>query len=83
MMSSMRYAARHLLLTVALFCALVTPATAVQFTAPQPADFDPDRALAVAYHLAETIGDRPAGTLGEQMSAGWLAGQFAVLSTAH
>ncbi len=75
----MRRAAHRLLLIVALLCALVSPAAAVQFDAPRPADFDPDRALAHVYHLAETIGDRPAGTIGEQLAAGWLAGQFAAL----
>lgn len=78
-MPPMRRAAHRLLLTIALLCALVSPAAAVQFDAPQPADFDPDRTLGSAYHLAETIGDRPAGTIGEQLSAGWLAGQFAAL----
>lgn len=45
--------------------------------APEP--FDPDRALAHATYLAATIGDRPAGSTGEQLAAGWLAAQFAEL----
>lgn len=83
-MSLMRCASRrlriNLLLTIALLYTLVSPtAAAGQQAFPQPTDFDPDRALAHAYHLAETIGDRPSGAVGEQISAGWLAGQFAAL----
>ena len=43
------------------------------------ADFAAEHALAHATYLASEIGERPAGTLGEQQAAGWLAGQFAAL----
>jgi hypothetical protein len=78
-MSPMHRVVHRLLLTVALLCALVSPAAAQSLDFPQPADFDSDRTLAHAYHLSETIGDRPGGSVGEQVSAGWLAGQFAAL----
>jgi hypothetical protein len=41
--------------------------------------FAAENALAHAAYLADEIGERPAGTLGEQQAAGWLAGQFAAL----
>ncbi|MFO7630927.1 MAG: M28 family peptidase [Caldilinea sp.] len=64
----------RILVTCSLLISLVSPAAATDST-----DFDPDHALAHAYHLAETIGDRPGGSLGEQETVGWLAGQFAAL----
>lgn len=62
------------LLIGALVLALIAPAAAVD-----AGEFDPDQALAQATYLAESIGDRPAGTPGEQRAAGWLAGQFSTL----
>ena len=44
--------------------------------AATPEPFDPDRALDHARYLSETIGDRPAGSTGEQTAAGWLAARF-------
>ncbi len=38
--------------------------------------FDPSRALSHARYLSETIGDRPAGSAGEQAAASWLAARF-------
>jgi len=72
---------RHLLLAVVLLHTLVNPVSAVAppVSAQFVADFEPDHALAHAYHLAAIIGDRPGGSIGEQISAGWLAGQFAAL----
>lgn len=70
-MSPMHRVVHRLLLTVTLLCALVSPAAAQSLDFPQPADFDSDRTLAHAYHLSETIGDRPGGSVGEQVSAGW------------
>ena len=62
------------LIACALLLTMVNTALAVE-----AADFDPDPALAHAYHLSEEIGDRPGGSLGEQAAAGWLAGHFAAL----
>jgi hypothetical protein len=76
LISSRRVLAQCLAACV-LLLALTTPVAAVDAS-----EFDPDRALAYAAHLAAVIGDRPAGTLGEQEAAGWLAGQFAALGYA-
>ncbi len=67
---------RPLLLVVAI---LALTLFGPQASAAPQASFDPARALAVATQLAATIGERPAGSLGEQKAAGWLAGQFAGL----
>lgn len=45
-------------------------------------NFVADNALTHATYLASVIGARPAGSLGEQEAAGWLAGQFAALGYA-
>ena len=45
-------------------------------------DFAAENALVHATYLASEIGERPAGTVGEQQAAGWLAGQFAALGYA-
>jgi len=47
--------------------------------APGDGGFVAENALAHATYLASEIGERPAGTLGEQLAAGWLAAQFAEL----
>ena len=47
--------------------------------ATEGVDFAAENALVHATYLASEIGERPAGTLGEQQAAGWLAGQFAAL----
>ncbi len=72
--SAIRPAGRPVALLLVLLLVLAGTASA-----DAPAPFDPDRALADATHLAATIGDRPAGSTGEQVAAGWLAAQFAEL----
>lgn len=61
-----------------LACALLLVCFSTAF-AVESADFDAERALAHASHLSAEIGDRPGGSAGEQVTAGWLAGQFAAL----
>lgn len=53
---------------------LLALAGTARAAAPEP--FDPDRALEHARYLSDTIGDRPAGSTGEQLAAGWLAARF-------
>ena len=53
---------------------LLALAGTARAAAPEP--FDPGRALDHARYLSETIGDRPAGSTGEQVAAGWLAARF-------
>lgn len=67
---------RALVLLVAVL--LFSTATA-RGQAPGEGGFVAENALAHATYLASEIGERPAGTLGEQLAAGWLAGQFAEL----
>jgi len=51
---------------------------------PATEAFDPHQALDHARYLSETIGDRPAGSTGEQAAARWLAARFAELGyTVH
>jgi hypothetical protein len=50
--------------------------------APPAVPFAAETARVHAAYLASEIGERPAGTLGEQQAAGWLAGQFAALGYA-
>jgi aminopeptidase YwaD len=42
--------------------------------------FDVDQAMSYATYLASSIGERPAGSQGEALAAGWLANTLAVLS---
>ncbi len=42
--------------------------------------FDVDQAMGYATYLASSIGERPAGSPGEAMAAGWLANRLGVLS---
>lgn len=72
--SAMRGAALRVGLPVLLLLGLGVPASATAQEA-----FDPDHALDRARYLAESIGDRPAGSRGEQEAAGWLAARFAEL----
>ncbi|MCB0051102.1 MAG: M20/M25/M40 family metallo-hydrolase, partial [Caldilinea sp.] len=57
-----------------LLLLLLLLAGTARAAAPEP--FDPDRALDHARYLSETIGDRPAGSTGEQAAAGWIAARF-------
>jgi aminopeptidase YwaD len=42
--------------------------------------FDAEQAMSYATYLASSIGERPAGSPGEALAAGWLASTFGVLS---
>jgi hypothetical protein len=67
---------RFLVVLVAVLLFSTDPARG---QAPAVVPFAAETALAHATYLASEIGERPAGTLGEQQAAGWLAGEFAAL----
>ena len=62
-----------------LVAVLFFVAAAAQGQASNVVRFEAEQALDHATHLASTIGERPAGSLGEQQAAGWLAAHFAEL----
>ncbi len=62
-----------------LLAVLFFSAATARGQAPVDGDFVAANARDHAAYLASEIGERPAGTLGEQLAAGWLAGQFADL----
>lgn len=73
MTSAQRYKAGAIVLAVLLFVLCAPQALQSADQAPQ---FDGANALAVATHLAGDIGDRAAGTTGEEVAVAWLAEQF-------
>ncbi len=63
----------------AVWLLLLLLLAATPASASPASDFDASRAMATVVHLAQTIGERPAGSEGEQLAAGWLAGQYSEL----